>query len=206
MDFLYCTPSVFVIDDDYEILINLKENGICYIEIENDTFYEDGSGVLSSESTLIKIRIPPKKLDRAKKYRVVYRRPIERKAYFSTLEEPVCCEFDFKPIEKTDNINIYLIADVHYRFNIAKTTASYFGDDIDLFVVNGDIGEVETVENYLEVCRFVGEISLGKIPVIFVRGNHDTRGHLAELFTDYFLKQEKNILFLFSWSIFGSCS
>jgi DNA repair exonuclease SbcCD nuclease subunit len=55
-----------------------------------------------------------------------------------------------------------------------------------LFVVNGDIGEVETEENFLEVCAFTGEISKGEIPVLFVRGNHDTRGRLAELYPKYF--------------------
>ena len=32
-DFLYCTPSVFVIGDEYEILINLREFGICFLKI-----------------------------------------------------------------------------------------------------------------------------------------------------------------------------
>ena len=122
MEFLYCTPSVFVIGDEYEILINLKEGGLTHIEIGGEAFYEDGSGVLSSESLVMKIRVPQALLDKEKCYRVCYRRPIERKAYFSTLEPMLSAEFAFKPLEKTDNINIYHVADVHYRFDVAKKT------------------------------------------------------------------------------------
>ena len=197
MEFLRCTPSVFVIGNEYEILVNVKEKGIFSVRVGDTLYYEDNSGVLASEKTYAKIRVPQSELDSCKQYTVIYRKAINRKAYFSELSEPQEANFEFKPIEKTENINLYLISDVHYNFELAKQTASFFGDDVDLFVVNGDIGEVETEDNYFEVCRFVGDISVGKIPVIFVRGNHDTRGALAERFTDYFPADGKNTYFTF---------
>jgi hypothetical protein len=75
--------------------------------------------------------------------------------------------------------------------------AGYFDNGIDLFVVNGDIGEVETEENFFEVCEYVGDISKGTIPVLFVRGNHDTRGRLAELYAKYFPVDGKKTYFRF---------
>ena len=197
MSFLYCKPSVFVIGREYEILLNLKTNGICFIEIEDEIYYEENSGVLPSERTVVKIRIPQSVLDRAREYSVVFRETEDRKSYFSTFKELRIEKFVFKPLEKTENIRIYHIADVHYRFEDAKKMASFFGDDTDLFVINGDIGEVETEENFLEVCAFTGEISKGKIPMIFVRGNHDTRGRLSELYPKYFPVDEKNTYFTF---------
>ena len=197
MSFLYCKPSVFVIGQEYEILLNLKANGICFIEIEDKIYYEENTGTLPSERKVLKIRIPQAVLNKAKEYSVVFRETEERKSYFSTFKPFKAETFVFKPLEKTENIHIYHIADVHYRFEEAKKMASFFGDDTDLFVVNGDIGEVETEENFLEVCAFTGEISQGKIPVVFARGNHDTRGRLSELYPKYFPVDGKKTYFTF---------
>jgi Icc-related predicted phosphoesterase len=197
MSFLRCTPSVFVIGREYEILVNLQSFGLCFVKVGENIYHETCSGVLPSERLVAKIRVPQKALDEAKEYMVVFRETNERKSYFSTFKALQEQKFSFKPLEKKENIHIYHIADVHYRFEEAKKMASYFGDDTDLFVVNGDIGEVETEENFLEVCAFVGEISKGEIPVIFVRGNHDTRGRLAELYPKYFPVENQKTYFSF---------
>lgn len=197
MNFLNCSPSVCVINTDYEILLNSEKNGIFAIKIENSVYYEENSGALSSEKCFAKIRVPQEVLDRACAYTVLFRESINRKAYFSELGEEQADTFSFKPITKTDKINIYHVADVHYCFASGVKAASYFGDELDLLVVNGDIGEVETEQNYFEVCKFVGDITNGFIPVVFVRGNHDTRGRLAERFSDHFPANGKKTYFDF---------
>ena len=198
MSFLRCNPSVFVIDNEYEIAVWTKENGMVWITVDGYDYYAENSGVLASEVAFTRVRIPQNVLNNAKKYEIVYRKSIDRKAYFSEFAPPERAEFDFKSIEKQDNINIYHVADVHYQFEKAVKMCGYFGEQTDLFIVNGDIGEVETEENYFEVVKFTGDISQGKIPVLFVRGNHDTRGRLAELFTDYFPSNDKKTYFEFS--------
>ena len=141
MEFLSCTPTVFVIENRYEILLNSYEKGIFAIEIGNSLFYEDNSGVLSSQKTFAKISVPQKLLNEHKYYTVIFRKTIERKSYFSKMESPVYQKFEFKPIEKEDGLNIYHISDVHYRYDLALKTCSFFGDDLDLLVVNGDLSE-----------------------------------------------------------------
>lgn len=197
MSFLLCPPSVFVIGNEYEILVNAKQNAMLAVQIDGTVYYEENSGVLSTEKDYAKIRVPQSVLNASKQYDVVYRETINRKGYYSEMGEPQSETFTFKPLEKTENINMYHIADVHYHFEKAAKLATFFGDDLDVLIVNGDIGEVETVQNYVDVCKFVGEMSQGKIPVIFVRGNHDTRGKLAERFTDYFPANGKDTYFTF---------
>ncbi len=198
MSFLYCNPSVFVIGDEYEILAVTNENGIIGVRVGEELYYEENSGALSSEKNYARVRVPQCALNEAKEYTVVYRKTVNRRAYYSIMGDEECETFSFKPLEKTENINIYHIADVHYKFSLAKGCAKYFGDETDLFILNGDIGEVETVENYLEVCKFSGDVSEGRIPVIFARGNHDTRGRLAERYTDFFPSNGKDTYFTFS--------
>jgi len=197
MSFLKCNPCVFVIGKEYEILAYAKTNGIFSVIVDGVEYDPVNSGVLSSEKPFAKIRVPQTALNNAKEYVVTFKETIDRKAYFSVMGDTQTQKFAFKPLEKTENINLYHIADVHYKYENAEKAAGYFGDDTDLFVVNGDIGEVETIDDYYKTIDFVGKISKGEIPVLFVRGNHDTRGKLAELFTEYFPSNGAETYFYF---------
>lgn len=83
MSFLECAPSVFVIGEEYEILVNAKENGILYLEIGGEAFFEENAGVLATERAYAKIRVPQTVLDKAEAYTVVYSKTICHQAYFS---------------------------------------------------------------------------------------------------------------------------
>ena len=197
MSFLKCNPCVFVIEKDYEILLFSKSNGPLSIQVGNNVYYEENCGVVSSEKNYAKIRIPQAELNAEKKYSVVFRKTIDRKAYFSEFAEEQRVEFAFTPLTKTTDINIYMLADVHSSFKFAKESATYFGDALDLLILSGDIAEVEEEENFFEVANLISEITHGSLPVIFVRGNHDTRGKLAERFTDFFPSNHKNTYYTF---------
>ena len=186
MSFLYCKPTVFVIGNDYEILINLKEFGLCYIRVGGEFFYEPNSGVLPSERKVLKIRVPQGKLDSERSYSIIYREKIVRSSYVTEFKPTEILSFDFKPLNKQEDINIYHVADVHCNYDIAVKTASYFGNDVNLFVVNGDIAEFQSLDGYLELSKFLSDIAGGKIPVIMARGNHDARGTLPELYPTFF--------------------
>lgn len=198
MKFLRCYPSVFVIGKSYEITLNAYEKGIFAINVGNKIYYEQNSGVLSSEKKYAKIRIPQKALDKYQEYRVIFRKTIERTDYFSKFEDEVDAKFSFKPLTKKNNINIYHIGDVHSRFDLAHKCASYFQDDLDILIVNGDICEVKVMEDYINVFKFLGDFTKGYLPIIFARGNHDTRGNLAEIFTDFFPSNNKKTFYKFT--------
>lgn len=198
MSFLICAPSVFVIGEEYEILVNAKENGILCLEVGDEEFYEENAGVLATERAYAKIRVPQSVLDKEKAYTVIYKKTINHQAYFSEMGEAEKETFRFKPIEKQDGIQIYHLADVHSLFDIAKDTAAYFGDETDLYIMNGDIAEVEAPEDFTRVACFLGNVAKGEIPIVFVRGNHDTRGKLSHFYTDFFPANGKDTYFTFS--------
>lgn len=197
MSFLACTPSVFVIGDEYEILLNLRDPGLVSLSVGDETYYEENSGALRSERTVCRIRLPQVALDAAGRYEIIYRKTVERKAYFSLFEDEVRLAFTFTPVPKDGPVNIYYIADVHYAFETALKTVDYFGDALHLLIANGDLGEVETEENYLEVCEFLGVAAGGRVPIVMARGNHDTRGRLAEKYTEYFPANGKKTYYTF---------
>ena len=198
MSFLKCAPLVFVIENRYEILIHTKKPGIISVIIGNKKYWEENSGVLYTEKKFAKISVPQKQLDFHKKYTISFCETIERKIHFSEILSEQTHEFIFKPIEKTENINLYYLSDIHYDFDLAIKAANYYGKDLDLLIVNGDLGEYNSKNFYLKVSKFLAKITKGIIPIIFSRGNHDTRGKYVELYTDYFPNINKKIFYKFS--------
>ena len=104
MDFLSCIPTVFVVEDHYQILINAHHNGIFAIEIAGSLFYEENNGTLSSQKNFAKISVPRSLLDQEKSYTVIFRKTITRKAYFSQLENAKYSTFEFKPLTKKEKV------------------------------------------------------------------------------------------------------
>lgn len=200
-NFLLCEPTVFVVEDRYVISFFTRENGLATVLVDGTVFYEDNSGVLATNKNFFKIEIPQGLLDEKKKYTVRFRRLIARKSYYSELDEPASADFDFRPLEKTDGINIYHLADVHGRTDLAKSCASYFGDDLDLLILNGDITEVGSVGDYVSLFALSGEITHGRIPVLFSRGNHDTRGEQAERCNEFYPDNKNRNYYRFSVGI-----
>lgn len=198
MSFLKFAPSVCVVGDEYEIIVTTEKNGIIGINVYGKEYYEENSGVLSSEKNYAKIRVPQNALHTAKHYCVTFREAINRKGYFSEIGEVQFEKIIFKPFLKKADIHVYHVADVHFNYEVAAQAATYFGEDTDLYIFNGDLGEVETVDGYMEALKFVGEVTGGQVPAIFTRGNHDARGKLAEKFTEFFPSDGKKTYYKFS--------
>jgi hypothetical protein len=89
-------------------------------------------------------------------------------------------------------------ADIHGQYEDAKKPAGYFGNDMDLFVVNGDFGESDSYENLRLLSKFIGDVTGGNVPALVGRGNHDTRGPLAEKVTDYMATYDGRAYFDFT--------
>lgn len=194
---LKCHPSVFVIGDCYDILILTEENSLVCLNVGGKNYYEENSGVLSSEKKRTRIKVPASVLDSAGSYTVTVRKSIERKAYFSEMGDPVSINYAFRPVKREGEIKIYFLSDVHAKYESARKAASYFGDSTDLYILGGDITEAESVETIEIVASFCSDLARGETPIVFVRGNHDTRGKLAELYTDYFPAVGKHTFYTF---------
>lgn len=178
-------PTVFAVKDMYQIFIPLDFEAVIMINVDGEMYYDDANGILRSNSFLHKVEIPMRDLDAAKKYTVICRKMIERKPYFPTSEEPFEVEFNFKPVKKGE-INIYHISDAHNLEEQPIAAGMYFGDKLDLLILNGDIpNHSGEIENFNSIYRIAFGITKGEIPVVFSKGNHDTRGIHAEEFSQY---------------------
>ncbi len=197
-EFLACEPNVFVIGNDYQIVLNLAEPGPCFVRVGDRNFYEDGSGIFYNDRCVHKISVPQSVLDEAESYTVMYRRMIERRSYCSRTGDMQSESFAFRPIKKTSGINCVYVADMHGDYEETENVASYFGDDLDLFIVNGDFGESDTLDDLVKLNEFIGKVTHGAIPTIVGRGNHDTRGMCAELLPRHIATNGERTYFTFS--------
>ena len=106
---------------------------------------------------------------------------IDRRPYFPLSEDERSLTVSFRPVPTDREINIYHIADAHNLVDEPVSAGRYFGDKIDLLVLNGDIpNHSGDIENFNAIYEIASAITYGSCPVVFARGNHDTRGIHAE--------------------------
>lgn len=187
-DLLY-DPSVFRVGCDYQIIFRTKTKGLGWVEIDGARYTDEECGLLKY-GTVHKISVPGVALDEKKKYTVVFIEYKEKPPYFPKGVETVRKEYSFIPCEGED-FTLFQFADTHgavitpleaYR----KFVESRGGRDADVIVLNGDINDSsDTVECFDVSFALAGEAVHGTRPVLYSRGNHDTRGHAAELLPDY---------------------
>ncbi|MBR0464717.1 MAG: metallophosphoesterase [Clostridia bacterium] len=203
-------PCVYIVGHDYQIVFNTDAHGIAWVEIGGEVFPDERDGLMRSETTVHRATVPVEKLDAAKKYAVCFRALPERKPYWPQLGETERQEYAFRPIDWSDGLQIYHVADAHSHIDEVIDAAGYFGDRLDLLVMNGDIpAESKTEKDVLAVFDIAGGITGGERPVVFARGNHDTRGKYALEFTDFIGTDEGRTYFTFRtgalWGVVLDC-
>ena len=169
MSFLNFNPAVYVIGEEYEICVSVEAFGLVTVKIGEQVFYEDHSGVLSTEKLYARIRVPQTVLDSAGAYTVLYRKTVERKSYWSTLGEEERAEYSFKALKKGKNLNIYHISDVHYCFESAKKVASY--SSAQCSALTGRVNLPPLISIFASpIVSEVATMLMSKLPDLITRG------------------------------------
>ena len=173
-------PIVYAVKNTYQILVPVTCETVMWVKVGDRYFYDDSNGILRSASSTHKMTVPASLLDEARKYTVCYRVIYERKPYYTDASDVMYYESDFRPVEGSP-VNIYHIADAHNKVEQPVAAGSYFGEKLDLLILNGDIpNHSGRIEYFTSIHEIAARLTGGEIPVIFSRGNHDTRGIFAE--------------------------
>ncbi|MBQ1966798.1 MAG: metallophosphoesterase [Clostridia bacterium] len=179
------TSKPMVIDNGsgYSVVFSTSDRGTAYIEytFEGKAYkaYDQTAGRLNTERNIHSIKVPYEHL-KGNTYTVGSTRVIDEFSYSSRLGKTVVSgEYMFK-INESDNQEWLVISDWHTMLDKAYKAVDYMGE-YDAVVLLGDATpgvdfEEEVIRN---VVQFGGEISEGSMPVIYVRGNHETRGAYA---------------------------
>ncbi len=186
MILLATPPSVFVVGNDYIVCASVTSECTLGVEVGGRVWFDHSNGTLRSGSFLHMVRLPQKALDRAGAYTLRLRKLNERKPYFTDYGEEEAKTFAFRPVADKPQIKIINLPDAHCRVDRTVAAGGYFGTDLDLLILNGDIPDHSgTVENFKPIYEISGRITHGHVPCVFARGNHDLRGCFAEKLADY---------------------
>lgn len=178
-------PAVYAVDREYQIFVPVSRECVMWVTVGEKNFYDDSNGILRSSSMTHQMHVPMALLDEAKEYTICWRIVNERKPYFSDLSDVFSFTLPFRPVTGPD-VRIYQVADAHNRIEAPVKAGSFFGDQLDLLLLNGDVPEDSgNVENFRTIHEIAGKITGGSVPVVFSRGNHDTRGIYAEKLPEY---------------------
>ena len=182
-DILQTPPVVYAVGKDYQImaLVNQDLPVVMWVEVNGTQYYDASNGVLRSARSSHRMTVPQAELNAAKEYTLCCHVLTKRKAYFSQTEPLQKKTYKFRPLEKTENIKIFMIADAHNRVKCPIAIAQYYEKDLDLLILNGDILNVsEKYSDMINLYKVAGGITNGEIPVVYARGNHEPRGVMAE--------------------------
>lgn len=180
------TPVVCAVLDKYIICVPINKKVLMSITVGEKNYFCHSNGIRRSDVNVQKFTVPMEVLNKAKKYTVTYEVIINRAPKICEKEAPVSVTYDFKPLTKKTNINIYHISDSHGASAAAIRTGKYFKEDLDLLILNGDIASQTSTQKDLFISLDIASaITGGKIPCIISRGNHDLRGKAAEKLEEY---------------------
>jgi hypothetical protein len=178
-------PAVFAVGKVYQIMVMVRKPSLMWVEIGGTRYYDETNGILRSKKRIHRITVPADELDAAGEYTLCEREIIKRLAYHTMSTDEKRYRFSFTPVEDGKEIRAFHIADTHSHFKEPVKAASAFGK-CDFLILNGDIlNHCENAADFGIVYRIASEITHGRIPIVFSRGNHDMRGANTEIFSDY---------------------
>lgn len=179
------TSEPMVIDngEGYSVVFSTSGCGTGYIEYTYEgkdyKVVDQTGGRLNADSKIHSMNVPYEHL-KNNSYKVGSVRVIEQFSYGSRLgKEVVSGDYTFTCPE-SDSQTWLIISDWHTMLDEAYDAISYTGD-YDAVILLGDSTpgvdfEEQVVTNTVQ---FGGKVSGGTKPVLYVRGNHETRGAYA---------------------------
>ena len=185
-DFLLYAPTVYCVGNRYQIVFITQKTGAGAVIVGGKRYTDNFCGVVRTASRVHRVEIKMELLDQAGSYTVEFKDIPDRTPYHPQTASTEQAEFSFRPIPKDGEINCYVISDTHGNVEEPTLAGSYFGEKLDLLILGGDMGHnVTEEEGALTIAELSANIAKGEIPVIFIRGNHDTRGAFAEFLPEY---------------------
>ena len=180
------TSVPMVIDNgkEYSIVFSTSDYGTAYVEYSFDgqdyKIFDQTGGRLNSDRKIHNIAVPYEHL-RNNSYKVSSTRVIEEFSYGSRTGKTVTSdEYTFR-YNNSENQTWLVISDWHTLLDEAYDAIGSFECDYDSVILLGDSSPGVDYEEQVitNTVQFGGEVSKGTKPVIYVRGNHETRGGYA---------------------------
>lgn len=181
------TSAPMVIDSgsEYSIVFSTNDYGTAFVEYtyngKDYKVFDNTGGRLNSDSKIHSISVPYEHL-RNNTYKVGSTRVIEEFSYGSRRGKTISSiEYNFT-YNESENQTWLVISDWHTKLGKAYSAINNLESDFDGVILLGDATPGVDFEQQVvtTIVEFGGKVSEGIKPVLYVRGNHETRGAYAK--------------------------
>jgi predicted phosphodiesterase len=180
------------------------DDGTNFYGSERPKHYNSKFGRIQANSSLHKVRIDDLKPGTKYRYaifskevlnwetdsRIIYGTTIANKNYSRN-------SLSFKTFSiEDDSVSFLIFNDIHGRAQIMKDMCKDINySSIDMVILNGDMSTSINSEEQLFTDFIDASVELfaSRSPILFTRGNHETRGTFADNLMNYFPKESGNV-------------
>ncbi len=199
-------PAVFDCgDDSYCILWATSTKGSGYVKYtyngEEKTVWDSSSGIIRTDDTVHRVVVPKAELQN-NTYKVGSQYVGFKFGYSADKGRTVeSKEYHFNGVPKQDGIKVLCISDIHAMEKQMNESLEYFTDEPDLVVMLGDITSAMETKSTFEKYHIkdAHDLSGGTVPVVYTRGNHETRGEFGGRMLEYFPTETGEFYFTFDF-------
>lgn len=190
-----CHPYKFLADPmvidngkDYSVVFAANDTGTGFVEYtyqgKSYKAFDEAAGRLKN-SRIHTVRIPKAHLS-GNTYRVGSTRILEERSYGGRSGKSLLSK-DYTFTVPNGETQTYLtVSDWHMHLQKAYDAIAYAGDYGGVILLGDAVPGLETEKDIAEyIVAFGGKVSRGVMPVLYVRGNHETRGPYAAALPAY---------------------
>lgn len=181
-------PMVIDNGESYSVVFATNDTGTGFIEYtyqgKSYKLYDEAASRIKS-STVHTVKIPKAHLD-GNTYRIGSTRILEDRSYGGRSGKSLLSK-DYAFSVPSGAQQTYLtVSDWHLHLQKAYDAIEYVGEYDGVILLGDAVPGLETEKDIAEnIVAFGGKLSKGIMPVLYVRGNHETRGPFAAALPDY---------------------
>jgi acid phosphatase type 7 len=180
------------------------DDGTNFYSYERQKHYDSKYGRIQANTTLHKVRINNLKPGTKYRYAIFSKELVNwetdsKITYGITIANPAYSRnsLAFKTFSNNDDtLSFMVFNDLHGRAQFMKDVCKNVDfKNIDLVIFNGDMSTAINSEEqvFTDFIDPAVELFASRVPIIYTRGNHETRGSHADALMNYFPKESKTV-------------
>ncbi len=203
MQNLKFAPCVYIAGEEYQIIFATDVQGMAWAQVGGKKYADSETGLMRWKTVHHRVTVPMTEMDAAGEYTILFAPMQERAPYYPVHGEIQQKTYRFWPMETKKGVKLYHIADTHGNFADPIACANCFPEHTLVF--DGDIADHNSSAEDLYLLFKINEkVTGGERPILFARGNHDTRGQAAHILPELIPLQGGNPYFTFrTGELFG---
>ncbi|MEG1527976.1 MAG: metallophosphoesterase [Clostridia bacterium] len=192
------TPVVYAVEEEYQIVFITSAKSTAWVKVGDKEYNATYAGSRTSQDRVHKVCVPMEELDNAGGYTIFSRAMILRGPYSAMQGVTISQEYNWRGIDTENGLNYYVLSDTHTEYRQAIKAGNFFGDKLDFLICCGDTANwLDTIGDVVYGLRVMGGITRGEIPTVYARGNHETKGLIADELYKFVGSVNQNFYFTF---------